>query len=162
LQTITRHERFKKHLFEKHINIFVGLSMNNTEKYIAATKALASFEKSIQVMHEPDSLPYDVARDSLLKRFTLATDTFWKCIEAYLSICEDVDLEMYGPNKLLLACADNSVVGDENYSLFVRMIQARLLVPLAHNEELAQEIADRIPDYFPAMKAVLEKIKPQA
>lgn len=134
----------------------------STEKYIAATKALASFEKGIQGMHEPGSLPYDVARDSLLKGFTLATDTFWKCVEAYLCTCEDVDLEMYGPNKILLACADNSVVGDEDYLLFVSMIQDRLMVPLAYNEELAQEIADRIPEYFVVMKSVLEKIKPQA
>ena len=39
--------------------------MTLTEKYIAATKALASFERSIQVMREPKSLPYNVARDSL-------------------------------------------------------------------------------------------------
>ena len=134
--------------------------MTLTEKYIAATKALASFERSIQVMREPKSLPCNVARDSLIKRFILATDTFWKYVEAYLHAREDVDLEMYGPNKILLACVDNGIVDDEDYLLFVCMIQDRLITPLGFDEELMGAVAQRIPEYFSVMKVVLEKAKP--
>jgi len=61
----------------------------------------------------------------------------------------------------LIACDDNGLIADEEYILFVRMIQDRLLVPKTFDKDLAKEIAARIPEYFVVMKAVLEKIKPQ-
>lgn len=131
------------------------------EKHALATKALASFAKRIESMQKPSKLPHDVKREALLKNFTLATDTFWKYVEAFL-MSKEVDLQMYGPNKILLACADTGIVLEDEYLLFVCMIQDRLVEPLGLDQELAAAVAGRAPEYYPAMKAALERIKPTA
>lgn len=130
-----------------------------SEKYLIAQKALASFQDGINFIHEPSTLPADMKRDSLLKRFTLATDSFWKCVEAYLQELPEANYPMYGPNKILLASVENGIISDEQYRLFVSMIQDRLLEPLGLDKELMDAIAMRVPKYYPAMKTALDHIK---
>ncbi len=157
----TDFNNFFNGFYNFHQKNFLGPHMTLAEKYTLTTKALTQFKSRITAAAKPSKVSDDAKREALLKSFTLATDTFWKYVEAFL-MSKNIDLQMYGPNKILLACADTGIVLEDEYLLFVCMIQDRLVEPLGFDQELAAAVAGRAPEYCPVMKAVLERIKAPA
>ena len=116
---------------------------------------LKSFEGAIQRLEEVLSLTTDrVVRDSAIKRFELCFELSWKVIQGFL---RDRGLDCRSPRDCFREAFSYGLITDE--AIWVQIIQDRNLSVHTYDEQLANQLFSRLPNYLPAflrLKAELD------
>lgn len=128
------------------------------QRYMLTQKALVTLDKAVlDFSHSKPNDPYFMAlRDSLIQRFEYSIDTLWKFLKLYLEIKHGMEA-MASPKSVFKACLNVQIIDDKEYTVCIKMIDDRNMTSHAYLEELAQEISNAIPTYYPILKEILNR-----
>jgi nucleotidyltransferase substrate binding protein (TIGR01987 family) len=102
---------------------------------------------------EDDCIAY---RDSVIKRFEFCYDLTWKFLKLYL---ENVyGIEVASPKKVFLECIKQNLVPEDKSALLLEIVEARNNTSHTYDEEIAYEIAQKIPEYYQLLKRILNSL----
>lgn len=121
--------------------------INNKTKLI---KALAALKVMVDKPMQEDRSNVDAA----IHRFEFTTELFWKGLK-YLLAEKGVDVRY--PKDVLQAAYAGGLIDQE--SKWIAMLQDLNLASYAYNEDLADEIYQRIvSDYYPLLEQAVQKL----
>ena len=114
-----------------------------------------AFRQAIERLEESLAAPRTgMSRDSSIKRFELCFELSWKVIQDHLRVR---GLICRSPRDCLREAFAYGLLQDER--LWARMAQDRNLSVHTYNEELADTIHSRLPDYFDALRLLSHAIE---
>ena len=117
-------------------------------------RALSSLEELVSKYSENQT---DVIlRDALIQRFEYSTEAFWKYLKAYL--LTEHNLSANSPREVIRTGLTAKLYIEETSQELLQMLDDRNLTSLTYVEELAESIADRIPDYSKNMSEVMTQL----
>ncbi len=106
------------------------------------TNALQRLKEAAIELEKDDAS--DVVRDGLIQRFEFTYELAWKTTKQYLEEVGIVDNN--SPKAVIKAAyAQNLIFNEQNWLL---MLNDRNLTSHVYKEEIAEEIAERITDYY--------------
>ena len=92
-------------------------------------------------------------RDSVIKRFELCTDVFWKTLQSILN--EQFGMALASPKPVIREAIANGVIpGDERY---IEIIDLRNELVHNYHEEFADLAYERIKDYLPLFATLAQE-----
>jgi len=97
-----------------------------------------------------------ILRDALIQRFEYSTEAFWKYLKAYLQT--EHNLSANSPREVIRTGLTAKLYSEKMSQELLLMLDDRNLTSHTYVEELAESIADRIPDYSKNMSEVLTRI----
>jgi len=131
--------------------------------YMSAKKACNALSRMIKRLAAEEKGGADTEileglSDSVVKRFELTYEMFWKYLKNYLF--EKHAIEQTSPREVFRACATHKITTPQETELFTKMVQTRNLTTPIYDQELAiSAIVDQIPPYCELIKKVLERAK---
>lgn len=102
---------------------------------------------------EDDCIAY---RDSVIKHFEFCYDLTWKFLKLYLE--NNYGLEVASPKKVFLECIKQNLVPENKGALLLEIVEARNNTSHTYNEEVAHEIAQKIPVYYALLKSIVDSL----
>lgn len=144
---------------------------NLTQKYENLSRALVSLREAVENFNDFettdkikfDKLDYDkyyrVFRDSLIQRFEYTTDIFWKYLKTYLEY-KSLLTNIIGPAIVVQeACYLGLLTELEGHQLLI-MIKGRNKTSHMYIEEVAEQLAGKIPSYCDIMQLIIKRLVP--
>jgi len=125
------------------------------ENFSKALKTLSNSLECVPLSYEEESSK--ILRDSRIKRFEYYIDSFWKLSKRYLLICKDVDLNV--PKEIIKQLFKAKVATEEETELLLHMITMRNKTSHMYKEEIADQLAIELEDYYNILKIVSDKLK---
>lgn len=102
---------------------------------------------------------YDIVRDSVIKRFEYTFDTFWKFIREYLEEKHGIKFTTISPKSVWREALNARLIAQEEFDQLINMVDDRNLTSHTYNELLAQEISQRVANYYKLIQTILKKIE---
>lgn len=132
------------------------------QRYMLTQKAFATLDKAILAFsHSQPNDPYFMAlRDSLIQRFEYSMDTLWKLLKLYLEMKHGIEA-VASPKSVFKACLDIQLIDKKEYAFCIKMVDDRNITSHAYLEEVAQEISNVIPTYYPILTTILSRVNIQ-
>jgi nucleotidyltransferase substrate binding protein (TIGR01987 family) len=129
-------------------------------KHEVLSKALKTLNKSLikkfsQKYTNIDD--YQELRDSIIKRFEYCADIFWKFLNEYLKSKASI-LEAPRPKNVYKECLDTKIITEKEYFLCIKLVEDRNLIAHSYNEEAAEDIMKKIPDYYSLMDSISSRL----
>ena len=93
-----------------------------------------------------DPKQHSITRDATIKRFEYCNDTFWKTLKLYLESYHGI--EEKSPKMVYRTCKKMGLLDDQKTELFLQMTDDRNETSHTYNEALAEELANRIAQYY--------------
>jgi nucleotidyltransferase substrate binding protein (TIGR01987 family) len=125
--------------------------------FITSQKAIKSFEESFHVVEELRASYPVYVRDIAIKRFEFTFEAVWKLVQAYLD--EYRKVKCFSPKHCLREAYQAGVIDENELELFIRIVDDRNLTVHLYKEEQAQEIYEKLPAYYDAMKRLHDAIE---
>jgi len=128
-------------------------------RHKAVSEALEQLEKALGIFEEnkyPDM--YDIVRDSSIQRFEFSFDAFWKYLKEYLSDHRKVQVEFPSPNKTFRTCYEQKLITNDERKILIDSTKDRNLTSHTYNEILAEQVSERIVEYYKVMRAVVDRL----
>lgn len=122
---------------------------------MAFLETILAYEKALkrltEVLAEPESA---ITRDAAIKRFEFTFELLWKSLQKFF---RDQGIPCNSPKGCLKEAFSYGLIADN--PLWVRMIDDRNLTVHTYNEAVSTEIYQRLKDYMPLFKKVLQSLK---
>ena len=127
--------------------------MKNIERFQALEKAVIRLKEALDV---PNDNP--IRTDALIQRFEFTIELFWKVFKDRL---EPLGIDVRSPSAAFKEAFYQGWMGqnDENDNIWIKMLKDRNLTSHTYNEDLAQEIAERIEIYYPVLNETYNYLK---
>jgi nucleotidyltransferase substrate binding protein (TIGR01987 family) len=103
---------------------------------------------------------YKVFRDSLIQRFEYTTDLFWKYLKVYLETNLLLTNIISPATAIQQSCASGLLTELEGHQLLA-MVKGRNKTSHIYVEEVAEQLAIKIPSYYQIMESIKQKISPE-
>lgn len=100
----------------------------------------------------------DFIRDSTIQRFEYSIDTFWKYLKVYLIDIQSLNIESASAREILKISFQSNFISDHEYKILDSAIISRNLTSHAYNEQLANQICQKIPEYYLVMRTITNKL----
>ena len=123
----------------------------------ALKKALTTLGEALGKKEKGTCLDYRELRDSIIKRFEYCSDTFWKYLKDYLLAMYSTEVEIARPKIVFRECHNTKILSDDELNLCLGLIEDRKLTSHTYNEDLAEEIGEKIPQYYNLMVLIFER-----
>lgn len=123
-------------------------------------KILLAFEKTEKALKQLQAIlkkPLEVESgtlDAAIQRFEFSFELFWKLLK---TILEHLHKEVYAPRDVLKLAYQDALIANE--TAWLTMLSDRNLTSHTYNEDLAFEIASRLPAHFELMNSSFHKLK---
>ncbi len=114
------------------------------ERLSLAERALRSLNQLVVLPS-----PTDIERDASIQRFEYSFEALWKAIKRYLEVVEGIQAN--SPKAAIRSSLDVGLLDEKNTRRALLMADDRNLTSHTYNEELAKEIAGRIPQHAAVM-----------
>jgi nucleotidyltransferase substrate binding protein (TIGR01987 family) len=121
------------------------------EKYKVLCNALITLHESIELWHGSTGkgiLIERALRDSVIQRFEYNIDIFWKYIKLYMQDYQKITLDIASPRGILQAARTHNIISVDEFVKLMNAVSDRNLTCHTYNEELAIEIANRVPEHY--------------
>ncbi len=115
--------------------------MDLEERKTSFKRVFERLEKVIENAKK-ENKDYEVYRDSAIQRFEITTEAFWKCIKVFLKIKEGIVCS--SPKGCMRELFLNGYVDESDLKILFNMIDDRNLTSHTYNEEVAEEIFQRL------------------
>lgn len=130
----------------------------------ALEEGITSFKKCIALGKSPVSyLDYESAervfRDSMIQRFECGADLFWKYLKKYCETFEPV--EFNSPVPVVKMAFRIGVLSEAEAGKALEICQSRNQTSHIYKEEMAEQLAHKIPLYYETMYAVAQRLEPR-
>lgn len=116
-----------------------------------AKRAVELFSEVLQIED-----PSTVERDASLQRFEYSFEATWKFAKQYLRTIEGIDIG--SPKGVIRSCRELGFFNDEDAMTALEMVDDRNLTVHTYNEELAEEIYQKLNGYHHLLLAWLERL----
>jgi nucleotidyltransferase substrate binding protein (TIGR01987 family) len=129
------------------------------KRYVSVKDALEELKESIDIIAH-DSVGkthYKHMRNSEIQSFEFTLDTFWKLLKEYLLSAYKVSVEVPTPKKVFRESLNVRFITDKEFEILLQAMDARNISHTYH-EELAEEIAGKIPGFYTIISAVFNRI----
>lgn len=125
-----------------------------------AKKSSLSMAKILQKLSkekkELDDEGIEIYHDSMIKRFELTYETFWKYLKVYLSIKHGIDVA--APKDVFRTCLRLNITNSEETNKLLEMVDSRNLTTHLYDQEMAHEVIIKlVPSYLDLVQKILEK-----
>jgi len=107
-------------------------------------------------IHDPEV--QKIYRDSLIKRFEFSYDVTWKYLKYYLE--KSYGITANSPKAAFRECFSQGIVSEEQLRSLLKMVDDRNLTSHTYNEALAEEVGNRIVNYFKLLNDLAKMIEP--
>ena len=97
-----------------------------------------------------------ILRNALIQRFEYSTEAFWKYLKAYLQT--EHNLSANSPREVIRTGLTAKLYIEDMSQELLQMLDDRNLTSHTYVEELAESIANRIPDYSKNMSEVMTRV----
>jgi nucleotidyltransferase substrate binding protein (TIGR01987 family) len=143
-----------------------------TVKYNVVNTALMRLKQSLEYfdmakeahkksqLKDADDIAYTVARDSIIQRFEFSVELFWKYLRIYLETHEKVLIELNTPRAVIRSATQARILSEQEAIDCINMIEGRNLTSHMYKEEVAEQLAHDIPQYYQQMRDLLGRLKP--
>jgi nucleotidyltransferase substrate binding protein (TIGR01987 family) len=101
-----------------------------------------------------------VERDALLQRFEYSVEAVWKAVQLYLREVEGIDIG--SPKAAARASLQTGLLSDVHARSALLMIEDRNLTVHTYEEQLANEIAGRVPSHARLLTAWIDAVAPRS
>lgn len=124
-----------------------------------------TFEKALVTLEIPikrskvefDAETQKMIRDSLIKRFEYTFETFWQFLKQLLE--DSYGIQVVGTRNIFKEALRMNLIVEPELEILLNMVLDRNETAHAYKENVAEEIAQDIPEYFRTMKAVFERLQ---
>jgi nucleotidyltransferase substrate binding protein (TIGR01987 family) len=131
---------------------------------VAALKRLD--EAITYIQHdEQQALPFinaeqfhEVLRDSLIQRFEFCVELFWKYLKHILEYSGKNNLSIIAPKPVIRAGCNAKLFSEKEASCLLEMIDARNKTSHLYKKEVAENLAQDIPQYHQLMKSIVDRL----
>jgi nucleotidyltransferase substrate binding protein (TIGR01987 family) len=139
-----------------------------SQKYQKITQALTTLEKAVAVFtlfakegksynpHMDYEEEYRGLRDSMVQRFEYCVDLFWKYLKKNLEV-KHLAPANNTPAEAIRKSYSANIITEHEAETILAMIQDRNMTSHMYMEEIAEILAQKIPDYYKLMYAVAQK-----
>jgi nucleotidyltransferase substrate binding protein (TIGR01987 family) len=129
-------------------------------KYLIVQKTMNALEQGIRHFEQKDAEhnEYEIFRESLIQRFEYTIDTFWKFTKLYMQDYQKLTVDIMSPRSVLRAAVEANLISPTELKQLLDAVTDRNLSSHAYNEEIAQQIAERIPHHYSIIKSVFARM----
>jgi nucleotidyltransferase substrate binding protein (TIGR01987 family) len=124
---------------------------NSYVRIEAAKQTLAKFDEALQMSFST------IVRDAAIQRFKFSVEAIWKAAQNYLLVKEGV--EVNSPKQVIRGCFKVNLLDEQQTTVGLKMIDDRNLTVHLYDEDLAQQIFNRLKKYNQFMHALLDRFK---
>jgi nucleotidyltransferase substrate binding protein (TIGR01987 family) len=107
-------------------------------------------EKTEKNSNEDERL-YRTYRDSMIQRFKLCADLFWKYLKRYLVEELQQKIDINAPKPVIRTACKAKLLSEEDAESAIKMIKYRNMSSHIYKEEMADRIASKISGYLSLM-----------
>jgi len=141
------------------------------QKYKKLMQALSTLEKASETLkifvkegvsynpHLDYEEEYRGLRDSAIQRFEYSTDLFWKYLKVYLEKVLALP-DINGPRPVIRTSYSSNVINEDEAEKALKMIDDRNMTSHIYVEEIAEDLAAKIPSYYTLMHTVATRLAP--
>ena len=122
-----------------------------TQRVATAREALSTLD---ELAHKPERSK--VERDAAIQRFEYTFEAVWKAVQLYLREVEGLDLG--SPKGVARASLEVEILDEDETRLALAMADDRNLTVHTYNEDLAEEIAGRLPQHAALLRHWVERV----
>ncbi len=135
-------------------------------KYENLSKALQRLEEVLfdfqnlqqENAKESDERKYRIYRDSMIQRFEICVDLFWKYLKMFLEEKLKQIVKLVSPKPVVKDACRAKLISEKDAEVILEMINARNQSSHVYKEEVADYISSKIGNYYKTMVLVLEKM----
>lgn len=120
------------------------------EKRLTAQDALERFAEILQEKKNT------IVRDAAIQRFEFTFEAVWKYVQYHLKTKEGLDLA--SPKAVIRASFQCNFFDELETETAIRMTDDRNLTSHTYDEDLANEIFEKLPKYYTLLKAWFNKL----
>jgi len=102
---------------------------------------------------------YRGLRDSAIQRFEYCTDLFWKYLKLFLETGGKPSSSS-APVHIIRTCGVAGFISEKQSEQAIKMVKDRNLTSHTYWEELAEQIVEKIPDYYGLMTEIATSLVP--
>lgn len=130
------------------------------ERYTIACRTLSDLGQAIDIIKDDvvGKTYYKHMRKSQIQGFKFSIDTFWKFLKEYLVGVHKVQVEPVTPKKVLRESLQAQIITLHEMEILLQAVDARNSTSHTYHEELAEEIAGQIPQFYEVMKAIVDRL----
>ncbi len=96
--------------------------------------------------------------DSLVKRFKLTIDLFWKYIKKILELQLKEPSELNSPRSVIESACKSKILSEQDAEKILEMIKCRNKTSHIYLEEISDTIGAQVPGYYKIIKKYVEKL----
>ncbi|HSC25026.1 MAG TPA: HI0074 family nucleotidyltransferase substrate-binding subunit [Candidatus Babeliales bacterium] len=133
-------------------------------KYKAIVRLLDAFKVAIDCYDETKDNPKvdivirEAFRDSIIKRFELSYDLLWKYLREYVGVSQGAYAD--SPRKVFDLCFQYGITNVDKEQLLFNMIKSRNLTTHTYDVDLANEMSEKVSEYYQVMHAIIMQTSP--
>jgi len=137
------------------------LKIQREESLKAAKKLKISIEKlnNLKTTSDYNQDDYEITRDSAIHRLEFCYDAMWKFLKGYLNLIHNVTVDPATPRKTFRTCHNYGLIKQNEFEILLNMARDRNITSHTYNEVLANQISERIPQYYETAKEIVEHLK---
>ena len=111
------------------------------------TERLAVASRALERLQQITELPQigEIERDAVIQRFEFTFEAVWKAAQFHLLTVEGLDVA--SPKAAIRACREVGLLDEQEAMQALRMADDRNLTVHTYNEQLAEQILERIMGY---------------
>ncbi|HBR71036.1 TPA: hypothetical protein DIC20_05445 [Candidatus Dependentiae bacterium] len=141
------------------------------QKYQKISQALKTLEKATTIVtifvkegksynpHMDYDEEYRSLRDSMIQRFEYCVDLFWKYIKKDLEK-RQLAPEIKAPTEIIRKSYTVGITTETEAEKILSMIKDRNMTSHMYVEEIAEILAQKIPDYYQHMRTIITRLQP--
>lgn len=142
-------------------------------RYKKIMQALSTLEKAVHNFKKVESaVPVCVPeftdinemrltyRDSMIQRFEYCTELFWKYLQKYLEEYVKTP-DINGPAPVIRACYTAGLLDETEAENGLEMVKDRNMTSHIYKEEIAEELAKKIPNHCKLMITIANRLSPK-
>ena len=141
------------------------------QKYQKITQALQTLERSVTIFglfskegkkynpHMTYEEEYRGLRDSMIQRFEYCVDLFWKYLKKDLEV-KQLMPEIKAPAEVVRKSYAAGLITESEAETILLMIKDRNMTSHVYIEEIAEDLAKKIPNHYAIMHTIIQKLQP--
>jgi nucleotidyltransferase substrate binding protein (TIGR01987 family) len=129
-------------------------------RYTATQQALGCLQESISILfYDRDAAKYHKQiRNSAIQCFEFSVDTLWKFLKEYVSEIYGAQVNPPTSKSTFKVAMEVGLISKDEIGLLFDIVDDRNMTSHTYKELLAEEIAQRLPNYYKVMAAIIERI----
>lgn len=98
-------------------------------------------------------------RDATIQRFEYCTDLMWRVLQIYLENIEKVNIENSSPRGIIRDANNIKFLSESESKMCMEMVDSRNKTSHIYHQEMAEDIAQKVPEYYVLMKKIIDRMQ---